>query len=404
MTRSALRVGPAVSAIDRSISEATQAGFLMQTTDDADYTGRHVEIRGRKLLNFGSCSYLGLEQRPELKRGAIDAIERFGTQFSYSRAYLQLPIYVELEAAVASMTGGHVLVAPTTSLAHIAALPVIVGDQDAVIIDQFAHASLQLAVTLLRVPVESVRHSRMDLLEEAIVRLAKSHRRVWYVLDGLYSMLGDFAPLEPIAQLLEKYPQLHLYVDDAHSTSWTGHRGRGHALEHLHDRRRVVVALGFAKAFAAGGAALVFATEEDRVKVRSCGGPMLFSGPLQPPLLGAALASAKLHLQPEFADLQQGLKRRIDHAHDLAGKLGVPFSVQDHTPVVFIRCGPASVTFALASALSDEGLYACISVYPAVPMDQSGLRFTLSLHNTLEDIEHLMGVLSRELKRLGVAA
>jgi 7-keto-8-aminopelargonate synthetase-like enzyme len=116
-----LRVAPAVSAVDQSIGAATEAGFLMQAVDDVTYTGRHVQISGQTLLNFGSCSYLGLEQRAELKRGAIDAIERFGTQFSYSRAYLQLPIYKELEAAVTSMTGGHVLVAPTTSLGHIAA-------------------------------------------------------------------------------------------------------------------------------------------------------------------------------------------------------------------------------------------------------------------------------------------
>jgi 7-keto-8-aminopelargonate synthetase-like enzyme len=244
----------------------------------------------------------------------------------------------------------------------------------------------------------------MDLLEEAIVRLSKTHDRIWYVLDGLYSMLGDFAPMKAIAALLDKYPQLHVYIDDAHSTSWIGERGHGHALDQLADRSRVVVALSLNKAFGAGGGALVFATAEDRLRVRHCGGPMLFSGPLQPPLLGAALASAKLHLSPEFADLQQGLTRRIDHAHELSDKLGVPFSVVDRTPVVFIRCGPAGVTFELAKALRNEGVYACISVYPAVPMDQSGLRFTLSLHNTFEDIDHLMGVLSRELRRLSVAA
>jgi 7-keto-8-aminopelargonate synthetase-like enzyme len=377
----------------------------MQTADDVNYTGRHVQVRGQELRDFGSCSYLGLEQRPEVKRGAIEAIERFGTQFAFSRVYLQLPLYPELEAAITSITGGHVLVAPSTTLAHIAALPTLIGDEDAVIIDQFAHASLQMATALLRsVPVESVKHNRMDLLEHAIVRLSKTHRRVWYVLDGLYSMLGDFAPIDRIAELLAKYPQFHAYIDDAHSTSWIGERGRGYALDHLPDRSRVIVALTLSKAFSAGGAVLVFANAEDRVRVRHCGGPMLFSGPLQPALLGAALASAKLHLQPEFAELQRGLARRIDRAHELARDLGVPFAATDRTPIIFIRCGASSVTIALAQALSHAGFNACISVFPAVPLNQGGVRLTISMHNTLEDIDDMMGVLSREMRRLSIAS
>jgi 7-keto-8-aminopelargonate synthetase-like enzyme len=406
MTHSGSSVAPPrrVSAADQSVSEAIDAGVIMQTVDDAEYTGRHVEIGGRKLLNFGSCSYLGLEQRHELKRGAIDATLRFGTQFSYSRAYLQLPLYKELEDLMGTITGGYSLVAPSTTLAHIAALPVLIETGDAVVIDQFAHASLQMATGLLRsIPVQPVRHNRIDLLDEKLARLTKSHRRVWYVLDGLYSMLGDLAPLEKIAALLEKYPQLHLYVDDAHCTSWIGKNGRGYALEHLPDTSRVVVALGFAKAFAVGGAALVFSTDEERQRVRRCGGPMLFSGPLQPPLLGAAVASAKLHVEPGFSDLQRGLAERIDRALGLAEELGVPLASRDRTPVFFVRCGPSQVAFDLVLALRERGFYVSVSVFPAVPQNQAGVRFTLSLHNTPADIDGLMTGLADETRRLGVA-
>ena len=405
MTASVLGFGPTLSLIEKTVTDAVQAGLAMQTADDVQYTGRHVHVSGRRLRNFGSCSYLGLEQREELKCGAIDAIQRFGTQFAYSRAYLQVPLYEQLEEALTSMTGGHVLVAPTTTLAHIAALPVLVGDEDAVIIDQFAHASLHLATSLLRsIPVESLRHSRMDLLEQAIERLAKTHRRVWYVLDGLYSMLGDFCPIEQIAALLAKYPQFHAYIDDAHSTSWTGERGRGYALERLPDRSRVVVALTLAKAFCAGGAVLVFSSDEDRRRVRYCGGPMMFSGPVQPALLGAALASAKLHLRPEFVDLQRGLASRVDHAHARAGALGVSFAAKDRTPIALVRCGRSSTTFALAQSLIQEGFYACVSVFPAVPLGQAGVRITFSMENTIEDIDDMLEVLSRESSRLAVAA
>jgi 7-keto-8-aminopelargonate synthetase-like enzyme len=393
-----------VSAADRSVAEAIEAGVIMQTLDDVAYAGRYVDIGGNHLLNFGCCSYLGLEQRVELKQGAIDATERYGTQFSCSRAYMQLPLYPELENVVGEMTDGHVLVAPSTTLAHIAALPVLVEKGDAVLIDQFAHASLHTAVSLLRAnTVEVFRHGRFDRLEAKIVRLSEKHRRVWLVMDGLYSMLGDFAPMDRIADLLARHPSLHAYIDDAHSTSWTGQDGRGHALAQLTDRRKVVVALGFAKAFAVGGAALVFANEEDRQRVRRCGGPMLFSGPLQPPLLGAALASAKLHVQPEFSLLQQALAARIDRTIALGEELGVRFVGMDRTPIFFVRFGPSAETLAAVASLRREGIYACASVFPAVPQNQAGVRLTISMHNTMTDIERMMKALSLEVARHGTA-
>ncbi len=392
-----------VSAADRSVAEAVQAGVIMQTVDDVAYSGRHVDIGGVRLLNFGCCSYLGLEQRVELKQGAIEATERYGTQFSCSRAYLELALYPELENVVAEMTDGCALVAPSTTLAHIAALPVLVEKGDAVLIDQFAHASLHTAVALLRSnTVEPFRHNRFDQLEAKIVRLSETHRRVWLVLDGLYSMHGDFAPMDRIADLLARHPSLQAYIDDAHSTSWTGEDGRGHALAALPDRRKVVVALGFAKAFAVGGAALIFANEEDRLRVRRCGGPMLFSGPLQPPLLGAALASAKLHVQPEFSLLQQALCARIDRTITLGQELGVPFVSADRTPIFFVRFGLSSTTLAAVSSLRREGIYACASVFPAVPQNQAGVRLTISLHNTMTDIERMMRCLAAEVARHGL--
>lgn len=392
------------STTDQSISEAASAGVAMQTVDDVEYGGRQIEVDGSKLLNFGGCSYLGLEQRRELKRGAIEAVERFGTQFSFSRVYLQSPLYPQLENALGRMTGGHVLVAASTTLAHISALPVLVQPGDAVLIDRFAHASLHTAAGLLHsIPVHPVRHSRIDLLEEAIARLTKMHRHVWYVLDGLYSMAGDFAPLAEIAALRDKYPQLRLYIDDAHSTSWFGQNGRGYAIETLTDRTGVVVALSLNKAFSAGGGALVFATDEDRMRVRRGGGPMLFSGPLQPPLLGAALASAELHLGPEFSSLQRCLIDRIERAHALASQLGLKFASEDHTPIFFIRIGAESDAIALAKAMQEQGLYVCVSVFPAVARSHAGVRFTISSHNTPADIERLMGALAREMKRLGIS-
>jgi 7-keto-8-aminopelargonate synthetase-like enzyme len=392
-----------VDAMDQGMAAAERAKALLQTAGRARYAGRYVNMDGADLLNFGCCSYLGLELRPELKNGAIAAIERFGTQFPFPRAMLQSPLYLELEAALEQMTGGHVVIAASTSLAHIAALPVMVAPTDAVVIDHFAHASLHTAVALLRgVTVEVVKHSALELLEEKIKRLSSTHRRVWYVLDGLYSMRGDFAPIDELAALLDKYGALHLYVDDAHSTSWTGTHGRGYALERLTDRSRVVGALSLNKAFSAGGGVLVFHKAADAARVRRTGGPMVFSGAIQPPLLGAAVASAKVHLSSELPVLQEQLQEHMKLVVHLAEELGMPLVDETLTPVFFVPCGNDENTFALVKALRANHICVCPAMFPIVPRAQTGIRFTVTLHNELEDIEMLMRTLAVETNRLGL--
>jgi 7-keto-8-aminopelargonate synthetase-like enzyme len=392
-----------LSLIDRSIREAAAAGIMMQAADDAPYSGRVVEVGGKKLLNFGGCSYLGLDQRDELKEATIRAVERYGTQFSISRAYLQSPLYEKLESALDEMTDGHTLVGPSTTLSHAAALPVLVQPGDAVLVDRFAHASVHSATALLgSVPVTRLPHGDMDRLEEKIVELSKRYARVFYLVDGLYSMHGDFAPMVRIAELLASHPQLHLYVDDAHSTSWLGRRGRGWALDVLPDRSRVVVALSLNKAFSAAGGALVFPTAEARAMVRRCGGPMLFSGPIPPPMLGAALASAELHLRSDFADLQRGLAERIGLASFIANELGLSFANEDASPIFFVRCGTFESLFPLMQSLLARGLFVCPGGFPAVAKDQSGVRFTLSIHNSEADIRAFLETLVAEMNAHGV--
>lgn len=390
-----------VSAMDQWVAEAQAATTSLQTADEGAVSGRFVAYDGKLVRNFVCCSYLGLEQREEIKRAAISAIERLGVQFSCSRAVLQSSQYNELEALLGQMTGGTVVVCASTTLAHIAALPVLIGQRDAVVIDQQAHASLHTACALLRVPIDVVRHNRMDQLESRIKVLASKHERVWYVLDGLYSMHGDFAPISALRDLLDRYPSLHLYVDDAHSTSWAGTHGRGYALEGLPDRSRVIGVLSLNKAFSAGGGALILPDDATAQKVRRAGGPLVFGGPLQPPLLAAAVASAKLHLSPELPVLQRELADRIGLAIKLASDQEVQFMDSTPSPIFFVRCRTPEKTFSMVQGLRNtHGIYTCPAFFPIVPRGHAGVRITISLHNTPEDVAHLIGALASEARRL----
>jgi 7-keto-8-aminopelargonate synthetase-like enzyme len=392
-----------VDSTHRFVSEAVDAGVIMNHA--GSYDGTTVEVDGQPMLNFGSCSYLGLEVRDDLKDGACEAARRYGTQLPFSRAYLENRLYRELEEQLTTMTGGHVLVAPSTTLAHIAALPVLVRERDAVLIDQFAHASLHTATTLLReIPVERVRHNRLDVLERRVAELTAGGRRVFYVCDGLYSMRGDLAPFARLRALLDAYPTLHLYIDDAHSTSWSGARGRGAALDSLVGHPRVIVALSLNKAFSAAGGCLVLPDLDTVRLVRRCGGPMLFSGPIQPPMLGAAVASARLHNDPSFAALQAELAALIDHAWQAVGRHAIPLAGRDRTPIFMVPCDSPAIVFRTVSRLRERGFYVCPSVFPAVPVNQPGIRFTITRHNDPAAIDAFIAALGEALaEELGAA-
>jgi len=243
----------------------------------------------------------------------------------------------------------------------------------------------------------------MDLLEEQLKKAQNSRGVVWYLADGLYSMLGDFAPFEELKQLLFKYDNLRLYIDDAHSTSWIGTHGRGKALEHFRGDERVVVVLSLNKAFSAAGGALALPNREILATIRRCGGPMLFSGPVQPPMLGAAVGSARLHLSPGFEQLQAGLRDRLDFALAVIERGGLTLSTPARSPIFQAHCDSPRIAFSVVEAMRERGFHCCVCVFPAVPMNRPGIRFTVTRYNDPADIEMFIEALQEELERTAPA-
>ena len=242
-----------LSAVDEAISDGVRRGMLHNHVEDDVLDGRHVTVRGQRLVNFGSCSYLGLETDPRMKAAVRDAVDRFGTQFSSSRTYASAPLYRVVEEEFAAVFGRPVIVAPSTSIGHIATMPTLMTSRDVLLLDHQVHHSVRTAATLVQAGgarVELIPHCDLRVLEERL----QSHRdrRVWYATDGLYSMYADFFPARELDDLAARYENLWLYVDDAHSASWTGRHGRGYALEHLSPATlaRTVVAASLNKSFA----------------------------------------------------------------------------------------------------------------------------------------------------------
>jgi 7-keto-8-aminopelargonate synthetase-like enzyme len=391
-----------LDAVDEVVSDGVRRGLLHNDVEDAVLDGRHVTIDGRRMVNFGSCSYLGLETHPALRAAVHDAVDRFGTQFSSSRIYASAPLYAEAERTLAGLFGRPTIITPSTTMGHLATMPTLMGSRDVLLLDHQVHNSVQTAAKLAAAggtQVELVPHGDLRTVEKRLVAYRRTHRRVWYAADGLYSMYADLMPTTELDELAARHENLWLYVDDAHAVSWTGRHGRGHALEHLAPETlaRTVVAASLNKSFAAAGGAITFPDEASRGRVLRVGGPLIFSGPVQPPMLGAILASARLHLTPEIDERQQLLLDRIRLFNRLATDAGLPLVSTSEAPIRCIGAGVSSVAYRLVDRLRTAGFHANTASFPAVPAKRSGARLTITAHHTEDDVAALVAALSEQL-------
>ncbi len=392
-----------LNTVNDVITDGKNSGILHLNVSNQVLHSNVLSINHKELINFSSCSYLGLEFDQRLKEGGIKAIENYGTQFSASRAYLSSVHYQELEAKFNKIFNAHCIVAPTTTLGHIATIPVVVSDNDAVILDHQVHNSVQTAAALLKpkgIHVELLRHNRMDLLEERIAELSKKYHKVWYMADGIYSMYGDGSPINPIYDLLNKYDRFHYYVDDAHGMSCYGEHGRGFVLQNHELHPKMVLAISLAKAFATGGAVMVFPNARMASFVRTCGGPMITSGPMQPAALGAALASADIHLSPEINDMQIALHENIKYTNLLIKNADLPLIKDLDSPVFFVGVGLPKIGYQLIKKMMDDGYYTNLGAFPAVPMKNTGVRFTITRLHTFDQIEGMVNSMSKHFDQV----
>jgi 7-keto-8-aminopelargonate synthetase-like enzyme len=386
--------------MDEVASSGRKLGILLQTIQDEHLDGKYVTVDSKRMINFGSCSYLGMELDQRLIAGTIDAVTRFGTVFSSSRAYLSSPLYDELEDLLAKMFGNPVVVTNNTTTGHLANIPILVGDNDAIILDVNVHSSVQQAVSLLKdrnIHIEVLRHNRLDLLEERIKELRMNYTRIWYMSDGVYSMFGDLAPVKELESLMNIYEQLHLYIDDAHGMSWAGENGSGYVRSQVmkHDRLYLTTSLG--KAFGSSGGVLVFPNETSYKRVRDFGRTLIFSIQIPPAVMGASIASAKIHLSPEIYVKQNNLMERITFFNQTAKMYELPLIKEALSPVKFVGVGKPQVGYNMVRRLMNAGYFVNLSVFPSVAYSNTGLRIPITLNHSNEDIENLLKCIAMNL-------
>jgi 7-keto-8-aminopelargonate synthetase-like enzyme len=384
--------------VDTIFSGSKEKGLTHINSDESNFDGKGFLINGKELKNFGTCGYLGLETHPKLAEGSIDMVRKYGTQFSMGRVFMRPKYIRELEELMGAIFNNNkVLCYTSTSTAHISVLATLIKPNDLIVLDQQVHFSVQFPAKntkLQGTQIKMIRHSNFDMLEDILKEDSNKFERVWYLADGVYSMHGDFPDTDRLQQLLDKYPKLHLYFDDAHGMSWYGKNGAGYVFDRLGVSKRVVVVSTLAKGFGCVGGTAVFYDEELYRKVDIFGGPHSYSHPLTPASAGAAIASAKIHLSSEIYEYQKELFELTSYMDKLLKDNNLTNLSAPNSPIYYIGGGLNKVTHNFVNRVLNEGFYVNTATFPAVPNDLSGLRFTVTRHVTKEDIKEFVDVMA----------
>ena len=382
-----------IQTIDEILSVAKQQGTIHLYAEDTVLDGRTIKINGRNLFHFATTSYLGLEYDHRLKNAAIAAITKYGTQFPLSKTYISHPVYQQLESKIETMYGMPAIVTKNSTLGHLGVIPNLIKDEEGIILDHQVHWSVQnasLPLKLRNIPVEMIRHNNLQMLEDKIKDLSAKCNKIWYMADGVYSMFGDYAPVNELLALSKKYPQLQLYFDDVHGMSWRGKNGTGFVLDILKQLPENVFLMStLSKSFGASGAAFFCPDKKLYDRIRNFGGPLTFSAQLEPVSVAAACASADIHLSDEITILQQELEQKISLFNDLITKSTLPVITPNNSPVFFLGTAMPLTAYKLVQRLFNEGYFVNPGLYPAVPVKNTGIRITISRNNRNEEIKGL---------------
>jgi 8-amino-7-oxononanoate synthase len=368
--------------------------------------GPVVEMEGHETIMLGSNNYLGLTGDERVKGAARDALERYGTALTGSRLLNgTIPLHTELEREIAEWMGADDAIVFTTGYqANLGTIGTILEPGDTVICDSGDHASILDGCRLSGARLRPFRHNRMEKLERMLERAALDGGGVLVVVDGVFSMEGDIAPLPKIVDLCERHGA-RLMVDEAHAVGVLGERGTGSCeLFGLEDR--VDLRMGtFSKSLASCGGFVVGPAdviEYLRIAARA----FVFTAAAVPAAVGAALEAVKICRReggPLYAKLLQNAAYLHEGLTDLGLRVVEPTRLPDGaeaiTPVVPVVVGEDWQAVMLWKALFDAGVYTNVALHPAVPPGGALLRTSLMATHEREHLDRALEIFAKTIEQ-----
>ena len=357
-------------------------------------------VDGREVLNFASYNYICMSGHPETVRAACEAAERYGTSASGSRLLAgEKSLYLELESEIADwkhteaalvLVGGH-----STNVTFVGNF---CNERDLVLYDALSHNSIMQGCALSRATCRAFPHNDIKALNDILLMGRARFEKVLLVVEGVYSMDGDIAPIDEFVRLKKEYG-LFLMVDEAHSSCVIGENGGGVDEYFKLDPNDIDIKMGtLSKGFGAcggylaGSAALI-----DYLRYNVPG--FVFSVGISPPVAAAALAALRiLRKDPSHvAALRKNISRFVDAAH----RAELNICSAGETAIIPVLVGSDMDAFRLSAMLLERGVSVPPAVYPAVPMGKARLRFCVTSSHKEEQIDFAVAQLleaAREAK------
>src|SRR5919107_1007935 len=346
--------------------------------------GPVVEMEGAERIMLGSNNYLGLTGDARVIQGARDALERYGTGLTGSRLLNgTLALHLELEREIAEWMGTEEAIVFTTGhQANVGTLGTILGPSDTVIADSGDQASILDGCLLSRAKLRPFRHNRLDKLAKQLERSEADGGGVLVVVDGVFSMEGDVAPLPEIVELVRRHGA-RLMVDEAHGAGVLGARGAG-ASELLGVEDGVDLRMGtFSKSLASCGG-FIAGSHEVVEYLRFHSRAFMFTASAVPAAVGAAAAALRIVRSDEGRELMARVLQNADRLRDGLRDRG--FKVVEHpigTPIIPVLVEDDWKAALLWKALYEAGVYVNVAIHPAVPPGGALLRTSvMATHDT----------------------
>jgi len=378
--------------------KAMQAGIYPYFREIQSDQDTEVMIDGKKVLMFGSNSYLGLTNHPKVKAAAIAAIEKYGTGCAGSR-FLNgtLDIHIKLEEKLAQLVNKEGALCYSTGFqVNLGVVSLLAGRNDYLLLDELDHASIIEGSRLSFSKVLKFAHNDMDALE-CKLKLCDNNRIKLIVVDGIFSMEGDIIKLPELVQLADKY-NASIMVDDAHSLGVLGKHGSGTA-SHFGLTDKVDLIMGtFSKSFASLGG-FIAADKEVINFIKHNSRTLIFSASMTPASTASVLASIEImETEPE----------RISHLWDitryaLEGFKSAGFDTgKSETPIIPLFIRDDIKALQLTQNLLAEGVFVNPVVSPAVPKEDCLIRYSLMATHKKEQVEISIDKISKASKKLGI--
>ncbi len=385
--------------IDKELESLKESGLYNQIRTLSSPQGAWLVVDGKRVLNFCSNNYLGLANHPRLVKAAQEAMAEYGVGPGAVRTIAgTMDLHLKLEKRIAKFKRVEDAITFQSGFtANLGTIPALVGKGDIIFSDELNHASIIDGCRLSRAKIARYDHADPSSLENVIREHEGDYRRGLIVTDGVFSMDGDYAPLDKLADVAENY-DLMLMVDDAHGEGVLGEGGRG-IVDHFHLHGKVDIEVGtFSKAFGVMGG-VVAGNAKIIEWLRQRGRPFLFSSAVTVPDVAATIAA--VDVLEESTELVDRLWENANIFKSKMESLGFDTG-KSMTPITPVMLGEAKLARAFSRRLYEEDVFAMALGYPTVPKGLARIRVMISAAHSKDDLEKALQAFAKVGKELHV--